>query len=60
MRVWEALDLFAAFSSRDVDWRSLMAAWSLDSLAGRSYGNLSGGQRHKRQLVRPLRLWLSK
>jgi ABC-2 type transport system ATP-binding protein len=47
MRVWEALDLFAAFSPRDVDWRSLMAAWSLDSLAGRSYGNLSGGQRQR-------------
>jgi ABC-2 type transport system ATP-binding protein len=47
MRVWEALDLFAAFAPRPVDWRALMAAWSLDSLAGRAYGNLSGGQRQR-------------
>ena len=47
MRVWEALDLFAAFAPKRVDWRALMAAWSLDSLAGRAYGNLSGGQRQR-------------
>ena len=47
MRVWEALDLFAAFATRQVDWRALMAAWSLDSLAGRAYGSLSGGQRQR-------------
>jgi ABC-2 type transport system ATP-binding protein len=47
IRVWEALDLFAAFAPRAVDWRTLMAAWSLDSLAGRSYGSLSGGQRQR-------------
>jgi ABC-2 type transport system ATP-binding protein len=47
MRVWEALDLFAAFAPRDVGWRGLMAAWGLDSLAGRAYGNLSGGQRQR-------------
>ena len=47
MRVWEALDLFAVFATRQVDWRALMAAWSLDSLAGRAYGNLSGGQRQR-------------
>ena len=47
LRVWEALDLFAAFAPRTVDWRALMTAWSLDSLAGRAYGNLSGGQRQR-------------
>jgi ABC-2 type transport system ATP-binding protein len=47
MRVWEALDLFAAFAPRSVDWRALMAAWGLDSLAGRAFGNLSGGQRQR-------------
>ncbi len=47
MRVWEALDLFAAFAPTRVDWRALMAAWGLESLAGRSYGNLSGGQRQR-------------
>jgi ABC-2 type transport system ATP-binding protein len=47
LRVWEALDLFGAFAPRTVDWRALMAAWSLDSLAGRAYGSLSGGQRQR-------------
>jgi ABC-2 type transport system ATP-binding protein len=47
MRVWEALDLFAAFAPTRVDWRALMAAWGLETLAGRAYGNLSGGQRQR-------------
>jgi ABC-2 type transport system ATP-binding protein len=47
MRVWEALDLFAAFAPRKVDWRALMSAWGLDTLAGRAFGNLSGGQRQR-------------
>jgi ABC-2 type transport system ATP-binding protein len=47
MRVWEALDLFAAFAPRKVDWRALMSAWGLESLAGRAYGSLSGGQRQR-------------
>jgi len=47
MRVWEALDLFAAFAPERVDWRALMSAWGLDSLAGRAFGNLSGGQRQR-------------
>ncbi|MFI5259168.1 MAG: ABC transporter ATP-binding protein [Candidatus Limnocylindrales bacterium] len=47
VRVWEALDLFAAFAPRRVDWRALMAAWGLEPLAGRAYGSLSGGQRQR-------------
>jgi ABC-2 type transport system ATP-binding protein len=47
MRVWEALDLFAAFAPSSVDWRALMSAWGLESLANRAYGNLSGGQRQR-------------
>ena len=47
MKVWEALDLFAAFAPQAVDWRALMQAWGLDSLAGRAFGNLSGGQRQR-------------
>jgi len=47
MRVWEALDLFAAFSPRPIEWRSLMAAWGLEPISGRAFGNLSGGQRQR-------------
>jgi ABC-2 type transport system ATP-binding protein len=47
LRVWEALDLFAAFAPRRVDWRALMVAWGLEPLAGRAFANLSGGQRQR-------------
>jgi ABC-2 type transport system ATP-binding protein len=47
LRVWEALDLFSAFSHRAVDWRALMTAWGLEPLAGRSFAGLSGGQRQR-------------
>ena len=47
MRVWEALDLFAAFAPQKADWRALMNAWGLDPLAKQAYGSLSGGQRQR-------------
>ena len=47
MRVWEALDLFAAFAPARVDWRALMSAWGLDPLASRAFAALSGGQRQR-------------
>ena len=47
LRVWEALDLFAAFSPSAVDWRGLMTAWGLEPISGRAFGKLSGGQRQR-------------
>jgi ABC-2 type transport system ATP-binding protein len=47
MRVWEALDLFAAFAPNHHEWRALMTAWGLEPLAGRAFGDLSGGQRQR-------------
>jgi ABC-2 type transport system ATP-binding protein len=47
LRVWEALDLFAAFSARAVDWRGLMTAWGLEPISRHSYASLSGGQRQR-------------
>jgi ABC-2 type transport system ATP-binding protein len=47
LRVWEALDLFAAFSAKAVDWRGLMTAWGLDPISKQSYASLSGGQRQR-------------
>jgi ABC-2 type transport system ATP-binding protein len=34
LRVWEALDLFAAFFPSAVDWRGLMTSWGLDPSPG--------------------------
>jgi ABC-2 type transport system ATP-binding protein len=47
LRVWEALDLFAAFSARTVDWRGLMTAWGLEPIRRQSFASLSGGQRQR-------------
>jgi ABC-2 type transport system ATP-binding protein len=47
LRVWEALDLFAAFSPSPVDWRPIQAAWGLEPISRRAFGNLSGGQRQR-------------
>jgi ABC-2 type transport system ATP-binding protein len=47
LRVWEALDLFAAFSPSAVDWRGLMTVWGLEPISGRAFGKLSGGQRQR-------------
>lgn len=47
LRVWEALDLFAAFAPSPVDWRPVMTAWGLEPISGRAFGNLSGGQRQR-------------
>lgn len=45
--VGEALDLFASYAPREVDWRRLMSDWDLTELQERAFGNLSGGQKQR-------------
>jgi ABC-2 type transport system ATP-binding protein len=47
MRVWEALDLFAAVSPIAEDWRVLLQQWGLENKRKASFGALSGGQRQR-------------
>lgn len=47
IRVWEALDLFAAYGGRRTDWRVLMEQWGLTEKRTASFANLSGGQRQR-------------
>ncbi len=47
IRVGEAIDLFASYAPREVDWRHLLDEWSLTDLRDRAFGNLSGGQKQR-------------
>ncbi len=47
MRVWEALDLFAAAAPRPVDWTEVLEAWGLTAKRTAAFGSLSGGQRQR-------------
>jgi ABC-2 type transport system ATP-binding protein len=47
MRVWEALDLFAAAAPKPVEWESLLGAWGLAEKRDAVFGSLSGGQRQR-------------
>jgi ABC-2 type transport system ATP-binding protein len=47
IKVWEALDLFASYASRPVDWRGVLHQWGLAELRDRSFGDLSGGQKQR-------------
>jgi len=47
LRVWEALDLFAAISPRSRDWRRLAEDWGLWEKRGTAFADLSGGQRQR-------------
>jgi len=47
MRVWEALDLFAAASPRPVDWTEVLEAWGLAPKRDAAFAGLSGGQRQR-------------
>jgi len=47
VKVWEALDLFASYSSRPVDWKDVLNQWGLSNLRDRSFGDLSGGQKQR-------------
>jgi ABC-2 type transport system ATP-binding protein len=47
IKVWEALDLFAAITPGAADWRLLMQQWGLDEKRDASFASLSGGQRQR-------------
>ncbi|HEX2981067.1 MAG TPA: ABC transporter ATP-binding protein [Anaerolineaceae bacterium] len=47
MKVWEALDLFASFYRRSVDWRPLLEQVGLTEKSGAYFSALSGGQKQR-------------
>ncbi|MCC6268784.1 MAG: ABC transporter ATP-binding protein [Dehalococcoidia bacterium] len=47
LKVWEALDLFAALSPRARDWRRLVEEWGLHEKRQAAFSDLSGGQRQR-------------
>jgi ABC-2 type transport system ATP-binding protein len=47
LRVWEALDLFAALSPRSRNWRQLADEWGLSDKRSAAFADLSGGQRQR-------------
>jgi ABC-2 type transport system ATP-binding protein len=47
IKVWEALDLFAAFYSHSVDWQPLLEQMGLADKRGAYFGKLSGGQKQR-------------
>jgi ABC-2 type transport system ATP-binding protein len=47
IKVWEALDLFAAASPARRDWRELAGDWGIDDRRDAPFANLSGGERQR-------------
>lgn len=47
IKVWEALDLFAAFYQRSTDWEKLLEQWGLAEKRKATFGSLSGGQKQR-------------
>jgi ABC-2 type transport system ATP-binding protein len=47
LKVWEALDLFAAFAARPVAPETLMQQWGLVERRDAAFADLSGGQRQR-------------
>ena len=47
IKVWEAMDLFASFYRRSVDWHSLLEQLGLSEKHDASFINLSGGQKQR-------------
>jgi ABC-2 type transport system ATP-binding protein len=47
IKVWEALDLFAAFYRRPVDWQPLLEQMGLAEKRDAYFGKLSGGQKQR-------------
>jgi len=47
MRVWEALDLYASFYPRTVDWKALLVELGLEEKRNTPFAKLSGGQKQR-------------
>ncbi len=47
IKVWEALDLFASFYKKSVDWRPLLVKMELDEKQNAYLSRLSGGQKQR-------------
>ena len=47
IRVWEALDLFAAVVPNSSDWQLLMEQWGISDKRKAAFSSLSGGQRQR-------------
>src|SRR5262245_16860388 len=47
IRVWEALDLYASFYDRSVDWKSLLENLGLAEKKNTVFAQLSGGQKQR-------------
>jgi ABC-2 type transport system ATP-binding protein len=47
IKVWEALDLFAAIYHRSADWAPLLETWGLVDKRNARFASLSGGQKQR-------------
>ena len=47
MKVWEALDLYAAFYPKSADWKTLLAELGLEEKRNAYFSRLSGGQKQR-------------
>jgi len=47
MKVWEAMDLYASFYPRAVDWKELLARLGLEEKRSTPFSKLSGGQKQR-------------
>ncbi len=47
MRVWEALDLYASFYPKAVDWHELLSQLGLEEKRNTPFSKLSGGQKQR-------------
>src|SRR4030042_5282486 len=47
MRVWEALDLYASFYPKSVDWNELLSQLGLEEKRNSAFSKLSGGQKQR-------------
>lgn len=47
IKVWDALDLFAAFAAQPTDWHGLSDQWEIAHRRDATFGSLSGGERQR-------------